>query len=75
MTDAVLHVLLHVPQDPAFFQRVAKPFLACKRTHTFVDHWLLGSDLTPHLDMHRFSALNAFERALLCSRQHAATGA
>ncbi len=62
-------------QDPEFFAEVVRPFVACKRTLTFLDQWLLGHDLSPYLRMHRFATLNAAEQALLCSRLPDATGA
>jgi hypothetical protein len=47
---------------------VIAPYLAHKRTKTFVDHWLLGADLVPYLEPCRLERLNAFERALLARR-------
>ena len=61
-------------QDPEFFESVVKPYLACKRTLTFLDQWLLGLDLSAFLTMHRFGSLNAAEQALLCGVMPHATG-
>ena len=45
-----------------------RPYLAHKRTKTFVDHWLLDADLAPYLEPARLARLNAVERALLAQR-------
>ncbi|HSK04839.1 MAG TPA: hypothetical protein VK932_26500, partial [Kofleriaceae bacterium] len=62
-----LHLFLF-HKDRAFFDGVVRPYLAHKRTKTFVDHWLLGDDLQPWLEPARLARLNAVERALLAQR-------
>ncbi len=59
-----LHLFLW-GKDRPFFDAVVKPYLANKRTKTFVDEFLLGHDLRPYLEPVQFVKLNAFERALL----------
>ncbi|MGE0397717.1 MAG: hypothetical protein AB7T06_13430 [Kofleriaceae bacterium] len=59
-----LHVFLWAKDRP-FFDAVVKPYLANKRTKTFVDDFLLGADLRAWLEPVQFAKLNAFERALL----------
>lgn len=55
-------------KDPKFFQDVIKPYLANKRDKTFLDQWLLESDLREHLQPWRHGRLNALERILLARR-------
>ncbi|MEO8702010.1 MAG: hypothetical protein ABI867_18335, partial [Kofleriaceae bacterium] len=55
-------------KDRAFFDAVVKPYLAHKRTKTFVDHWLLGTDLAGYLEPSALAQLNVVERALLAQR-------
>jgi hypothetical protein len=62
-----LHFFLH-QKDPEFFKTVVRPFLANKARKTFLDDWLLGSDLSPYLDPWKFARLNIAERALLARR-------
>jgi hypothetical protein len=62
-----LHLFLFF-KDRAFFDAVVRPYLAHKRTKTFVDHWLLDADLAPYLEPAALARLNAFERALLAQR-------
>ncbi|MGN6108472.1 MAG: hypothetical protein ACTHU0_25430, partial [Kofleriaceae bacterium] len=62
-----LHLFLF-HKDRAFFDGVVRPYLAHKRTPTFVDHWLLGADLAPWLEPSQLARLNAVERALLAQR-------
>lgn len=55
--------------DPAFFQRVIQPYLQQKLHKTFMDHWLLGDDLSayqPHSAA--FQRLNVLEQILLAQR-------
>jgi len=52
-------------KDRAFFDAVVGPLLRNKRDKTFLDHWLLGDDLSGYLEPWRFARLNAAERALL----------
>jgi hypothetical protein len=62
-----LHLVLWF-KDRAFFDAVVKPYLAHKRTKTFVDHWLLGAELGRYLEPAALARLNAVERALLAQR-------
>lgn len=62
-----LHLFLYFKDRP-FFDAVVRPYLANKRTKTFVDHWLLHADLTPYLEPMHLTRLNAVERALLAQR-------
>ena len=52
-------------KDPAFFKTVIAPLIAQKGTRSFLERWMLGEDLSGDLDLHRFNALNLFERILL----------
>ena len=62
-----LHLFLF-HKDRPFFDAIVKPYLAHKRTKTFVDHWLLGADLAPYLEPAKLVRLNAVETALLAQR-------
>ncbi|MEO6593400.1 MAG: hypothetical protein ABIP94_01455 [Planctomycetota bacterium] len=62
-----LHFFLH-QKDPAFFAAVVKPFLANKVDKTFLDHWLLGLDLTGYLEPWAFAQCNLIEKILLAQR-------
>jgi hypothetical protein len=62
-----LHVFLW-HKDRAFFDAVVKPLLADKHHKTFLDHWLLGGDLTRFLEPWAFARLNLIERVLLAQR-------
>jgi len=62
-----LHLFLWFKDRP-FFDAVILPYLAHKRVKTFVDHWLLGDDLSPYLEPASRERLNACERALLALR-------
>lgn len=62
-----LHLFLYV-KDRAFFDAVIRPYLAHKRTKTFLDHWLLDADLAPYLEPAQLARLCAVERALLAWR-------
>jgi hypothetical protein len=55
-------------KDPEFFQTVVKPYLANKKDKTFLDHWLLSSDMTSYLAPWSHSQLNIAERILLGER-------
>ena len=55
-------------RDRPTFDRVVAPYLAQKRVQTFIDHWLLGADLTGYLEPRELARRNAFERALLALR-------
>ncbi|HEY0254764.1 MAG TPA: hypothetical protein VGC41_24730, partial [Kofleriaceae bacterium] len=65
-----LHVFLYFKDRP-FFDAVIRPYLANKRTKTFVDHYLLDLDLAPYLEPGKLEKLNAFELALLGRRLRA----
>jgi hypothetical protein len=65
-----LHLFLYF-KDRAFFDAVIRPYLAHKRTKTFVDQFLLDGDLSPYLEPAAFRRLNAVERALLARRMPA----
>jgi hypothetical protein len=62
-----LHLFLYF-KDRTFFEGVIRPYLAHKRTKTFVDHWLLDADLASYLEPAQLARLNAVERALLAWR-------
>ena len=62
-----VNLFLYVKDRP-FFDRVVRPFLACKRSMSFMDHWLLGHDVSLFAEPARFMQLNAAEKALLCKR-------
>jgi hypothetical protein len=55
-------------KDPEFFRTVVQPLLANKLHPTFLDQWLLESDLTVYLQPWRYARLNAVERILLAQR-------
>ena len=55
-------------KDPAFFEDVIQPYLRNKKDKTFLDHWLLGADLSPYLKSWAYGQLNIVERVLLAQR-------
>ncbi|HRU06077.1 MAG TPA: hypothetical protein P5137_09935, partial [Candidatus Brocadiia bacterium] len=55
-------------KDPEFFTQVVKPYIANKRDKTFLDEWLLGSDVSRYLAPWEHARLNAVERVLLGQR-------
>ncbi|MEW6741411.1 MAG: hypothetical protein AB1486_01525 [Planctomycetota bacterium] len=55
-------------KDPEFFAKVIQPNLRNKKEKTFLDEWLLGDDLTRHLDPWAYAQLNVVERILLAQR-------
>lgn len=55
-------------KDKPFFDKVIKPYLAHKKDKTFMDEYLLGLDLTKHLEPWAYARLNIVERILLGSR-------
>ncbi len=65
-----LHLFLFYKDRP-FFDAVVAPALVHKRTKTFLDHWLLGADLSAYLVPTELARLNAVERALLAQRMPA----
>ncbi len=62
-----LHLFLAM-KDPAFFTKVVRPCLVCKKDKTFIDDWLLGNPLEGYLEPWANSRLNMAERALLAQR-------
>src|SRR6185503_11402250 len=62
-----LHLFLYF-KDRAYFDAVVKPYLAHKRTKTFLDAWLLDQSLAPYLEPWQLARLNAVELALLAQR-------
>jgi hypothetical protein len=55
-------------KDPRFFDKVVRPFLACKMEKQFVDLYLLDDHATlakTYNTLERLSKLNAFEKCLL----------
>ncbi len=55
-------------RDPGFFASVIRPYLANKRSKTFLDDYLLANDLTAHAEPWAFGRLNIVERILLARR-------
>ncbi|NQU19715.1 MAG: hypothetical protein HQ567_00420, partial [Candidatus Nealsonbacteria bacterium] len=55
-------------KDPEFFKTTILPYLKNKKDKTFLDHYLLGDDLSSFLDPWRYSRLNMAERVLLAHR-------
>ncbi|MDM8556061.1 hypothetical protein QUF75_15150 [Desulfococcaceae bacterium HSG7] len=55
-------------KDRAFFDSVILPYLKNKKDPTFLDHWLLGDDLTAYLEPWEFERLNIVEKILLTRR-------
>ena len=62
-----LHLFLS-RRDPAFFQAAVLPLVASKKEKQFLDHYLLGDDLTAYLEPWQYHRLNIMERALLARR-------
>ena len=52
-------------KDRTFFDQVILPYLRNKKDKTFLDHWLLGDDLTSYLEPWRYSQLNIVEKILI----------
>ncbi|MFK7819471.1 MAG: hypothetical protein AB8G99_12185, partial [Planctomycetaceae bacterium] len=55
-------------RDPKFFGDVVKPYLTNKFDKTFLDEWLLGADVSRHVQPYLYARLNTFERILLAQR-------
>jgi len=55
-------------KDPEFFKSVVRPFLRNKLQKTFLDHYLLESDLSRYLEPWQFAQLNVVEKILLAQR-------
>ena len=45
-------------KDPQFFASVVQPYLANKKDKTFLDHWLLGRDVSRYLEPWEHGRLN-----------------
>ncbi len=65
-----LHFFLY-HKDPEFFRTVVRPYLENKKHRTFLDAWLLESDLSGYLRPWAYERLNAAERILLGKRMEA----
>jgi len=55
-------------KDPAFFETVVQPYLRNKKDKTFLDHYLIGSDVSGYLKPWNYQQLNIVERILLSER-------
>lgn len=55
-------------KDPAFFDKIVKPYLANKKDRTFMDDYLLGNGLAKYAQQAEYAELNAVERALLAQK-------
>lgn len=55
-------------KDPEFFKEVITPYLRNKKNKTFLDHYLLESDLTGYLRPWEHGRLNIVEKILLSQR-------
>jgi len=55
-------------KDPAFFEKIVKPYLGNKKDRTFMDDYLLGNALGSYAEPWAFSRLNMAERCLLAQR-------
>jgi len=55
-------------KDPKFFKAAILPYVKNKKDKTFLDHYLLGDDLSGFVDPWRYSRLNMAERVLLAHR-------
>ena len=55
-------------RDPQFFAKVVQPYLTNKKDKTFMDHYLVGSDLKVYLEPWNYARLNTVERVLLAGR-------
>ena len=55
-------------KDPEFFASVIRPYLKNKHSKTFMDHWLLGDDVSAYRAAWSYEQLNAVERILLSQR-------
>ena len=55
-------------KDPHFFRRIVFPYLANKQHKTYLDQWLLSSEIGYQLRPWRYGQLNIVERILLSER-------
>ncbi|KJE96042.1 hypothetical protein CAOG_06416 [Capsaspora owczarzaki ATCC 30864] len=61
-------------KDRPFFDSVVRSYYSNKKEKTFLDHWLVGHDLSWFLDTYAYSRLNVVERILLAERVAAERG-
>ena len=52
-------------RDPNFFEQVVQPYIVNKKDKTFLDHYLLNSDLSDFAKPWEFNQLNTVERILM----------
>ena len=52
-------------KDPNFFEQVVQPYIVNKKDKTFLDHYLLNSDLSDFAKPWEFNQLNTVERILM----------
>ncbi|MCC9603935.1 hypothetical protein LOC67_25565 [Stieleria sp. JC731] len=62
-----LHLFLYM-HDGEFFNSVIHPYLSNKKEKQFIDHWLLGNDVSSFGEFWRYQQLSAAERAMLAMR-------
>jgi hypothetical protein len=55
-------------KDPQFFTEVVKPYLRNKKDKTFLDHYLIGDDISRFMQSWEYGRLNTVERVLLSER-------
>ncbi len=55
-------------KDPVFFDKVVVPHLKNKRDQTFMDRWLLKSNLDEYVSPWKYERLNTVEKILLAQR-------
>lgn len=55
-------------KDPAFFEAVVLPYLKNKKDKTFLDDYLVGSEVQRYLEPWQYAQLNMVERILLAQR-------
>ena len=56
-------------KDRTFFNDVIRPYISNKKDKTFMDHWLLGHDLSSYASSFAFSNLNIAEK-IVFARHH-----
>jgi hypothetical protein len=62
-----LNIFLYF-KDKTFFTTVIAPYIKNKVQKQFIDHWLLGSDLSDYALPRNYNRLNTFERIILGQR-------
>ncbi|NNM28973.1 MAG: hypothetical protein HKO57_05590, partial [Akkermansiaceae bacterium] len=55
-------------KDPGFFKEIVAPYLANKRDRTFLDDYLLETNLGRYFEPYAYNRLNVLERILLARR-------